>query len=580
MPGIDRIHIGSFWKRKGHPDVATAGPPVQPNAPTNLSSSAITDTSVTLTWTLSTSPGITEQRIYLNSSKYATISDGTSTSTTLTGLTPGTTYNWRITAYNGTTALNSPFSTQYSMTTTQTVVNQAPNAPRSVTAVKNPSSPSDSINVTWVAPLTDGTHSAQTGYRVYADGVQNGADLGASATSYTITGQTPGDIVTVTVKAFNAAGASVASSGIDVTLDSAASTITTLMGTSYHTTYNHGNKTNWDVWRVYNRFAMLETANGTMGSQTISRPKALAYSESGPNLGGTSPNYTTNYNHVLSELNNFYYTSSTGQTHSSRWGIKLYWSNGNEMYDKGILANQTSANITSFINNSQKALYDAVHYIDPTTGQRRFPDAYAGSNPTTEAEKSGLVQPWLHPSAQYHDFVMWSMYMPNMRSATEAVDPSWDWPTFSESQMTNANTGFLIRCYYRTKQAMLQARNDTGNPNFQLLCGVGECGPPDDPQDQNTRPYYAAYGMAEPMNRLSITYGTPNAFLCWWDGWVDESVTKPDTRLQNEPVGTSPSTSDVWQNWKAYHTSFGGTKPASWAGKPGNIRKYYGTPLS
>lgn len=326
---------------------------------------------------------------------------------------------------------------------------------------------------------------------------------------------------------------------------------------------DHGGTEQWDAWRSYRESGMLALANRTGNL----RPKAIAYSESGPNLGGSNPNYTTIYNHVLDKLNSFYYTSSTGQTHSSRWGIKLYWSNGNENHDKGALTiPHTTAGINAFTNQSQKALYDAVHYIDPSTSQRRFPDAFAGSDPTHFAEKQGEVEDWLHPSAKYHDFVMWSMYPPGRTSTV--TDPTYNWPTFNQSQM-GSTEGFLLRTFYRTKQAEALA----GHP-LQVI--VGEIGIGSDPGDGTTRPYYATYGLAHGIDRLSKQYDLEVPVACWWDQQVD--TTSPNNILSSEPSGLNPTTRQAWQNWKQYDTFNGGTKPSAWANNPKAAWKTSGTP--
>lgn len=342
-------------------------------------------------------------------------------------------------------------------------------------------------------------------------------------------------------------------------------TPTMLMGVSASPN-DHGGTEEWDVWRVYREGPMLELANRT-GNQ---RPKALAYSEEGQNLGGANPNYTTVYNHVLGKLNSFYYTSSNGQTHSGRWGIKLYWSNGNENMDKGALGPDKRTgpanNVPGFVQ-SQKALYDAIHYIDPSTSQRRFPDAYAGSNPTHEAEFKGIVEEYLHPSAMYHDFVMWSMYPPGRTSSV--TDPTFNWPSFNEADRTDRERGFLIRGFYRTKQAEAFA-------GHKLMITTGETGIPHDPDDGTTRPYYTVHGLAHSLVRLADQYDLEIPFACWWDNQVDP--TDPDFTLSVEQAGLNPTTRQAWQNWTQYDHLKGGTHPSSWAGNPKAGWKVTGTP--
>ena len=173
----------------------------------------------------------------------------------------------------------------------------------------------------------------------------------------------------------------------------------------------------WDSWRVYTETTLHQIAN----RQGELRPQALLFTKQSTPFSGT---YQAIYDTVVADLNEFYY--STGNTHSGRWGVKVYWSNGNEMSNKGMLATtpHSAAAIDSFVT-SQRALYDAVHLV--VNGQRRFPDAYAGSDPTTEQERDGIVADWLHPSIRYHDFVAWSVY-PAGRKDTPG-DPTFNFPS-------------------------------------------------------------------------------------------------------------------------------------------------------
>jgi hypothetical protein len=365
--------------------------------------------------------------------------------------------------------------------------------------------------------------------------------------------------------------------------DTAVATLTAgqtaiLMGVS--TAQDHGGDELWDGWRIYKRSELYSFANRTTSGGNR-RPVFIAYSkDGGNNLGSTTDNtftsYTAVFNEALDELNTFYYGNSsgtpgsgTGQTHSVRWGIKLFWSNGNENHDRGALAfdinnppptSQTPWPHTQqqidWFTDSMRGLYDAVHYIDPVTSQRRFPDAYSGSDPTHDAERQNFIADYLHPSAPYHDFVMWSMYPPGRK--TTVSDPTYNWPSFIEADWDNNPQGFLLRCYRRTKLAEAGA----GHP---LLIATGEIGIGDDPNDNTHRPYYAVYGMMEGMMRLCTQYGLTQSFACWWD---QELAGGPQNILTSEDPATSPSTADAWRNHLSYNTYRGGTKPASWAGTP------------
>lgn len=330
---------------------------------------------------------------------------------------------------------------------------------------------------------------------------------------------------------------------------------------------DHGGTEEWAGWRTYTRNELYNYVNRT-GAQ---RPTFMAYSEQGAPFSGS---YASIYSHVRDELDIFYYGSVGGTTPHARTGIKLYWSNGNENSDKGMLANQTPANIDLYVT-SQQALWDAVHY-ETSPGVRKYPDAYAGSNPTQEHERVGIVASWLHPSARYHDFVMWSMYPPGrgVNDPVLAVDPRFDWPSFDEGLRLNRQQGYLLRCFYRTKQAEAQARIDLADPDYRLAVGTGEVGIASDPDDNTQRPYYTARALACSMWLLSLQYDLDFPFACWWDNKTSD--TAPHNVLTDEPPTsdhggtgtTNPTTRDAWVNWYTYDTRVGGNPPTSWASNP------------
>lgn len=328
-----------------------------------------------------------------------------------------------------------------------------------------------------------------------------------------------------------------------------APSVPTMQGVSWAGT--HGGITDWDGYRAYN--------SGTVMTAASRGPAFLAYSESAANLGGTSIDYATILAHVKSFLDSFYYTGAAPvQTHSSRWGIKLFWSNGNENFNKGVLASHNPTTIAQYVT-SQQALYDGCHYIDPGTGQRRYPDAFAGSNPTTFAEFTNQVADWLHPSARYHDFVMWSFYPPD-NGRVDGDTFTQDWPSFNESDRTNNSLGFLIRCFYRTKQAEAQARIDRADPNYRIGISCGETGAGRYTTDKTERPYWAANGMWRGPMKLGAQYDLDVPFLCWWD--------QLNNAFDLDVSGTTPTTAQVWRNPDSYIPEYGGSKPASWASNP------------
>lgn len=340
-----------------------------------------------------------------------------------------------------------------------------------------------------------------------------------------------------------------------------------IMGVS-NSPNSHGGTEDWDSWRAYTETTLYQLANRT----GVLRPKAILYSKDGANLGGTNPVYSTVYNEVLGDLNTFYY-NGTGNTQSARWGIQLRWSNGNEMHNKGALTlaqsapagGHTTAQVTAF-GVSQKALYDAVHLV--VNGQRRFPDAYAGSDPTTEAERSGWVAEWLDATAQWHDFVAWSIYPAGRKDTVD--DPTFNWPSLNPADANLAPHGYMVRCFERVEQSTLAA----GLPMGSIALDVGETGTGDDPGDSTTRPYWAVHGFMHPLVTLSEDYGIPLGTVNWWD---NELSAGPQNILSDEPTSTSPSTRIAWQNWETYDHLRGGTHPSSWAGNPKAVWKTTGS---
>lgn len=337
----------------------------------------------------------------------------------------------------------------------------------------------------------------------------------------------------------------------------------TMMGTSATPVSPHGNIKDWEGYRAYNFSTMNALANGSTGQHI---PKFLAYSETGSPFSGSAASITT---HVKSVLDTFYYNPASSQTHSTRWGIKLYWSNGNENYTTGKIPN-----VTNYVTSMQ-GLHDAIHFIDPVTSARRYPDAFAGSNPTTNQEFGGDVQTALHASALYHDFVMWSMYPLDLGNDGDVI--TYDWPSLTESDRTNSKLGYLIRCFYRTQQAQAQARTDLSNPTFRLAIGSGEGGNTRSPGDTTLRPYWAVNAFYRGAAKLSAQYDIDMPFLCWWDDGGGlyaggQTVAGRSTEFGADDTGSAhpanPTTAFAWRNAPNLVDDLGGTEPTQWSANP------------
>ncbi|MDR2692886.1 MAG: fibronectin type III domain-containing protein [Chitinispirillales bacterium] len=170
------------------------------NAPTNVSASSTSSSSITITW--SPVSGAAGYRIYRGGSQVGSTS---STSYTENGLSPGTLYYYTVSAYKGNVeSLHS--SPPASVTTIL-------NAPTNVNAISTSSS---SISVTWAS--VDGA----AGYRVYRNTSAGGTyePVGStSSTSYTDNGLSPGTTYYYKVSAYKGNVESSQSSYANATLD-------------------------------------------------------------------------------------------------------------------------------------------------------------------------------------------------------------------------------------------------------------------------------------------------------------------------------------------------------------------------
>jgi chitodextrinase len=177
---------------------------VKPSVPVGLTATVASGTQVNLAWQPSTdNVGVKGYYVYLNDVALTTT---TGTSFQHTGLTPGATYNYRVSAFDAVPNHSAWTATPVTVKTgTATADTTAPSVPAGLTATAV--SPSQ-INLKWSAS-TDNV--GVTGYRVYRAGILV-ATLGA-VTSYQNTGLTTATLYTYTVRAIDAAGNASAQSG-------------------------------------------------------------------------------------------------------------------------------------------------------------------------------------------------------------------------------------------------------------------------------------------------------------------------------------------------------------------------------
>ncbi|TDP97773.1 glycoside hydrolase family 6 protein [Labedaea rhizosphaerae] len=194
-----------------YPPIGTSNDTTPPSAPSGVTVTGTTSSSVSLSWSASTdNVGVTGYDVYRNGSKVGTAS---STTFTDTGLTASTQYTYTVKAHdaagNASTASSPVTATTQSGNGGDTT---PPSTPSSVTVTGTTSS---SVSLSWSAS-TDNV--GVTGYDVYRNGSKVGT---ASSTTFTDTGLTASTQYTYTVKAHDAAGnASTASSPVTATTQS------------------------------------------------------------------------------------------------------------------------------------------------------------------------------------------------------------------------------------------------------------------------------------------------------------------------------------------------------------------------
>jgi hypothetical protein len=194
------------------PTAATA-----PEAPTGISASAGVAQAI-VNWTAPASDGgspITSYRItpYVGATAQTPATTGAgASSTTVTGLSNGTTYTFKVEAIN---VVGTGPASAASNAVTPSAAGVVPDAPTAVTAAAR----NQSAIVGWTAPASDGG-SPITGYRItpfIGASAQTPSTAGAGASSTTVTGLSNGTTYTFKVEAINNVGSSAASAATAAT---------------------------------------------------------------------------------------------------------------------------------------------------------------------------------------------------------------------------------------------------------------------------------------------------------------------------------------------------------------------------
>ncbi|WNG52354.1 chitinase [Archangium minus] len=255
LPGWEPPYVAALWLEKtGSSDTQA------PSAPSGLTSTSKSSTSVSLSWNASTDNiGVTGYEVFSGSTLAAST---TGTSATVSGLSPNTTYTFTVKARDA-AGNRSAASSAFSVTTDPQIADtQAPTAPTSLRAT---GTTSNSVSLTWSA---SNDNVGVTGYEVFSGSTLAATTTGTSAT---VSGLSPSTTYTFTVKARDAAGNRSASS-----VSASATTLATSTGDipskiliGYWHNFDNGSgfirlrnvSPKWDVINV----SFAEPTNGATG---------------------------------------------------------------------------------------------------------------------------------------------------------------------------------------------------------------------------------------------------------------------------------------------------------------------------
>lgn len=193
-PFIDNPYLATrIWGGDSAQDVwgiYTSSDTEAPTTPTNVALSAITTSSITVSWTASTDNiGVTGYEVFIDGTL---TKQTTATTATFTGLNTNTTYAFTVLAKD---LINNKSAQSAAVNGTTLADSEAPTVPTGLTVSNATDS---SFKMTWTAS-TDNT--AVTGYDIFIDGTFKAT---SATTSYTVTGLTTSTTYAATVLAKDA----------------------------------------------------------------------------------------------------------------------------------------------------------------------------------------------------------------------------------------------------------------------------------------------------------------------------------------------------------------------------------------
>ncbi|GKU78317.1 fibronectin type III domain-containing protein [Paenibacillus sp. L3-i20] len=198
----ERPDISSVWRLIGPCGTGT-GDLIPPTVPSNLQSTGATASTISLSWGASTdNVGVTGYIVYFGSSSV----NVTGTTTTISGLSPNTSYSFTVKARDAAGNLSAASSARQASTLSSTDT-MPPTAPTNVQATGITSS---SVTLSWGAS-TDNT--GVTGYTV----TYGTTSVNVTGLTTVISNLTPGTSYTFAVKASDAAGNTSTASTVQAT---------------------------------------------------------------------------------------------------------------------------------------------------------------------------------------------------------------------------------------------------------------------------------------------------------------------------------------------------------------------------
>ncbi len=214
----------SAWSASSTLTTVAAGLTI-PNTVGAASLAQGTGSNLTVTWTASATDATHGAASSYNlryspagASTWTTVS-GVTSPYTLTGLTAAAAYNVQVQSANA--AGSAAWSATSTLTTaaaaaTGVTATSAPNAPAIASVAPPPTGTNSQLTVTWMAPATDSTHGAATGYnlRYSPSGANTWTTVTGVSSPYTLSGLTGATAIDVEVQGVNGASSAGAWSGI------------------------------------------------------------------------------------------------------------------------------------------------------------------------------------------------------------------------------------------------------------------------------------------------------------------------------------------------------------------------------